>query len=238
MFVDGLHTPATSFMSTGKSPVEPDQILLIKELLQRYTPAVQKMDRRNRERTEIGIGRLYALHKGHTTKVTASKASQSRLKSLVRRFLSSQIHLNYGEGMDVRMAKDSGNGVREIITPTSQLISNLIPRHTDMRQYLLDAHLLSLTKRNQFGNNIQTSTVHNVWPVLEILDEAPIICQDRNTVFIRVERTIERSTHSNKFRSRDGTVVIPLILNLTSLTGALLNIPLPSLPVFEWLPSV
>ncbi|GFS64974.1 hypothetical protein TNCV_1584621 [Trichonephila clavipes] len=62
-------------------------------------------------------------------------------------------------------------------------------------------HLFPLTKRSQFGNNFQTSTVHNFWPLLQILDGAPAVCQDPDTVLIRVEST----TDSNEFRSKGGT---------------------------------
>ncbi|GFV21307.1 hypothetical protein TNCV_4889021 [Trichonephila clavipes] len=41
-------------------------------------PAVQKM---SRERAGTDKERLYPLHKGHTTQVTASKPRQNRLKS-------------------------------------------------------------------------------------------------------------------------------------------------------------
>ncbi|GFU91890.1 hypothetical protein TNCV_3192741 [Trichonephila clavipes] len=101
------------------------------------------------------------------------------------------------------MAQDRGTGVREITTPTSQLISCLVPRHTHMRRYSLETYLFPLTKTSQFGYNIKISTVHNFWPILQILDGASAVCQDPETVLIRVEST----TNSNEFRSKDGTEV-------------------------------
>ncbi|GFV19176.1 hypothetical protein TNCV_3223941 [Trichonephila clavipes] len=68
--------------------------------------------------------------------------------------------------MNFRMAQGRGNGVREITTPTSQLISGLVPKHIHMRRYPLETQLFPLTKPSQFGNNIQTSTGHNLWPIL------------------------------------------------------------------------
>ncbi|GFV78297.1 hypothetical protein TNCV_94571 [Trichonephila clavipes] len=84
------------------------------------------------------------------------------------------------------MAQGSGTRVREITTPTSQLISDLLPRHTHMQRYPLETHLFPLTKSSQFGNHIQTSTVHNFWLILQILDGASAVCQDPDTVLIRV----------------------------------------------------
>ncbi|GFY15452.1 hypothetical protein TNCV_1572631 [Trichonephila clavipes] len=53
----------------------------------------------------------------------------------------------------------------------------------------------------------ETSTVDNFWPILQILDGAFAVCQDPDTVLIRVESMIESTTNSNEFRSKDGTVV-------------------------------
>ncbi|GFV68231.1 hypothetical protein TNCV_1875131 [Trichonephila clavipes] len=52
-----------------------------------------------------------------------------------------------------------------------------------------------------------TSTVHNSLPIFQILDGASAVCQDPDTVLIRVESMIESTTNSNEFRSKDGTVV-------------------------------
>ncbi|GFY15574.1 hypothetical protein TNCV_1282221 [Trichonephila clavipes] len=49
--------------------------------VQGNTPAVQKMNRRSKERVGTGKERLYPLDKGHIMQVTASKAHQGRLKS-------------------------------------------------------------------------------------------------------------------------------------------------------------
>ncbi|GFT56715.1 DUF4817 domain-containing protein [Trichonephila clavipes] len=51
------------------------------------------------------------------------------------------------------------------------------------------------------------STVHNFWPILQILDGASAVSQDLGTVLIRIESMIESTTNSNEFRSKDGTVV-------------------------------
>ncbi|GFT28614.1 hypothetical protein TNCV_4832051 [Trichonephila clavipes] len=53
----------------------------------------------------------------------------------------------------------------------------------------------------------ETCTVHNLELILQILDGAPAVCQDSDTVLIRVESLIESTTDSNDFRSKDGTVV-------------------------------
>ncbi|GFU46238.1 hypothetical protein TNCV_2155691 [Trichonephila clavipes] len=76
------------------------------------------------------------------------------------------------------MAQDRGT------THTSQLISGLVPKYTHMLLYPLETHLFPLTKPSQFRNNIQTNTVHNIWPILQILDRAPTVCQDLDTVLI------------------------------------------------------
>ncbi|GFW69622.1 hypothetical protein TNCV_489661 [Trichonephila clavipes] len=49
--------------------------------------------------------------------------------------------------------------------------------------------------------------VSSYQPILQILDGASTVCQDPDTVLIRVESMIERTTNSNEFRSKDGTVV-------------------------------
>ncbi|GFW69617.1 hypothetical protein TNCV_489611 [Trichonephila clavipes] len=49
--------------------------------------------------------------------------------------------------------------------------------------------------------------VSSYQPILQILDGASTVCQDPDTVLIRVESMIESTTNSNKFRSKDGTVV-------------------------------
>ncbi|GFX28482.1 hypothetical protein TNCV_1152911 [Trichonephila clavipes] len=51
------------------------------------------------------------------------------------------------------------------------------------------------------------STVHNFWPIFQILDGASAVFQDPDTVLIRVESMIESTNNSNEFRSKDGTVV-------------------------------
>ncbi|GFW10957.1 uncharacterized protein TNCV_4459321 [Trichonephila clavipes] len=53
----------------------------------------------------------------------------------------------------------------------------------------------------------QTCTVHNFWPILQILDGASAVCQNLDTVLIRVESMIESTTNSMEFRSKDGTMV-------------------------------
>ncbi|GFT30451.1 hypothetical protein TNCV_2377391 [Trichonephila clavipes] len=53
----------------------------------------------------------------------------------------------------------------------------------------------------------QTSTVHNFWPIFQILYGASSVCQYPDTVLIRVESMIESTTNSNEFRSKDGTVL-------------------------------
>ncbi|GFV62269.1 hypothetical protein TNCV_985331 [Trichonephila clavipes] len=40
-----------------------------------------------------------------------------------------------------------------------------------------------------------------------MLDGASAVCQDPDTVLIRVENMIESTTNTNEFRSKDGTVV-------------------------------
>ncbi|GFV01226.1 hypothetical protein TNCV_3374601 [Trichonephila clavipes] len=57
------------------------------------------------------------------------------------------------------------------------------------------------------SHTTQTSTVHNFRPILQILDGASAVCQDPDTILIRVESMIEISTNSNEFRSKDGAVV-------------------------------
>ncbi|GFU99561.1 hypothetical protein TNCV_4082821 [Trichonephila clavipes] len=57
------------------------------------------------------------------------------------------------------------------------------------------------------ANLDKISNVHNFWPILQILDGASAVCQDPDTVLIRVESMIESTTNSNEFRSKDGTVV-------------------------------
>ncbi|GFT09262.1 hypothetical protein TNCV_5061551 [Trichonephila clavipes] len=69
-----------------------------------------------------------------------------------------------------------------------------------MRQYPLETHLFPLTP-SQFGINIYTSTLHNLWPILQILDRASSVCQDPDTVLIRVQSMIESPTDRNEFRS-------------------------------------
>ncbi|GFU68364.1 hypothetical protein TNCV_3077521 [Trichonephila clavipes] len=76
-----------------------------------------------------------------------------------------------------------------------------------MQRYLLQTHLLHLTNPSQFRSNIQTSTVHNFWPILQVFDGAQSVCQDPNTALIRVESMIESIPDGNEFRSKDGTVV-------------------------------
>ncbi|GFW20144.1 hypothetical protein TNCV_2320851 [Trichonephila clavipes] len=84
-----------------------------------------------------------------------------------------------------------------------------------------------------------TSTVHNFWPIFQILDGASAVCQDPDTTLIRVESMIESTTNSNEFRSKNGTVVrIPDADFNIIFPGVLLKIPLPALPVSEQLPSV
>ncbi|GFV31277.1 hypothetical protein TNCV_1640291 [Trichonephila clavipes] len=111
------------------------------------------------------------------------------------------------EGMNFRIAQDRRTGVREITTLISQLISCLVPRHTHMRRYPLDTYLFPLTKRNQFGYNIYTSTVHNFWPILQILEGPSAVCQDSDTVLIRAESMIQSTPNSNEFQFKDGTMV-------------------------------
>ncbi|GFU86462.1 hypothetical protein TNCV_1418141 [Trichonephila clavipes] len=136
------------------------------------------------------------------------------------------------------MAQNRGTGVREITTPPSQLISCLDPRHTHIRWYLLETYLFPLTKTSQFGYNIYTSTVHNFWPIVQILDGASAIGQDPDIVHIMDEIMIESTNNSKSHRSKDGTVVkIPDMPILTSFSGVLLTIPLPALPVSKRLPS-
>ncbi|GFU22347.1 hypothetical protein TNCV_568011 [Trichonephila clavipes] len=53
----------------------------------------------------------------------------------------------------------------------------------------------------------RTSYVHNFWPIRQILDGASAVCQDPDTVLIRVESMIEITTNSSEFRSKDGKVV-------------------------------
>ncbi|GFW82891.1 hypothetical protein TNCV_3494611 [Trichonephila clavipes] len=89
--------------------------------------------------------------------------------------------------------------------PTSQLTSFLVPRQTYMRRYPQETYLFPLTKPSQFGYNIQTSTIHTFWPILQKLNGASAVCQDPDTVLIRVESMIENTTLD--FRSKDGTVV-------------------------------
>ncbi|GFW63492.1 hypothetical protein TNCV_401581 [Trichonephila clavipes] len=55
------------------------QVLLFIQLSQGNAPAVQKMNRRSKEKAGTGKERLYPLHKSDTTKVSSSKAYQSRL---------------------------------------------------------------------------------------------------------------------------------------------------------------
>ncbi|GFV43639.1 hypothetical protein TNCV_2679401 [Trichonephila clavipes] len=150
-----------------------------------------------------------------------------------RRVSPSQIPFRSVEGMNFRMVEDRGIGVREITTPTSHLISGLVPRHTHMRRYSLETHLFPMTKPSLFGNNIQFSTVHNLWPILQVLLGAPAVCQDLDTVLIREESMIESTTESNEFQSKDGSVLRIPLLFLTSLPGVLLNIPLPVLSISE-----
>ncbi|GFU39912.1 hypothetical protein TNCV_2531601 [Trichonephila clavipes] len=95
------------------------------------------------------------------------------------------------------MAQDRRTRVRVIATPTSQLISDLVHRHTNTRRYPLETHLFSLTKSSQFRNNIQNNTVHNLWPILQILNGIPAVCKDPDTPLIRVESMIESSTGHN-----------------------------------------
>ncbi|GFT78177.1 hypothetical protein TNCV_1749421 [Trichonephila clavipes] len=53
------------------------------------------------------------------------------------------------------------------------------------------------------SHTTQTSTVDNFWPILQILDGASAVCQDPDTVLIRVESMIESTTNSNELRSKD-----------------------------------
>ncbi|GFU59209.1 hypothetical protein TNCV_4197411 [Trichonephila clavipes] len=57
------------------------QVLLFIQLSQGNAPAVQKRNRRSRERARTGKERFYLLHKSHTTQVAASKAHQGCLMS-------------------------------------------------------------------------------------------------------------------------------------------------------------
>ncbi|GFY14590.1 hypothetical protein TNCV_4827941 [Trichonephila clavipes] len=67
---------------------------------------------------------------------------------------------------------------------------------------------LTLCDFFQWGNvNVKTSTVHIFWPIPQILDGASAVCQDSDTILIRVESMIESTTNSNEFRSKDGTAV-------------------------------
>ncbi|GFV06734.1 hypothetical protein TNCV_1611471 [Trichonephila clavipes] len=123
------------------------------------------------------------------------------------------------------------------------------PAHEQSRsqvypRYPMETHLFPLTKPNQFGNNIQASTVHNLWPIPQILDETHAFSQDPDTVLITVESMIKKTTDSNEFRSKDGTVVsIPSGVNITpeSVTKYAGSNPtqlLPVLPISERLLSV
>ncbi|GFV49809.1 hypothetical protein TNCV_1390911 [Trichonephila clavipes] len=84
----------------------------------------------------------------------------------------------------------------------------------------------------------QTSIVHNFWPILQILDGASAVCQDPDTVLIRVESMIENTTNSNEFRSKDGTVVRIPDADFNIIPRSVTKIPLPALPVSERPPSV
>ncbi|GFU47096.1 hypothetical protein TNCV_2616651 [Trichonephila clavipes] len=85
------------------------------------------------------------------------------------------------------MAQDRGTGVRMIATPTSQLIN------CHIRRYPPETHVFLLTKPSLFGYNIWTSTIHNLSPILQMLDGASAVCQDPDTVLTRVENMIERA---------------------------------------------
>ncbi|GFS90708.1 hypothetical protein TNCV_3771321 [Trichonephila clavipes] len=43
--------------------------------------------------------------------------------------------------------------------------------------------------------------------MFQILDGASVVCQDPDTVLIRIDSMIESTTNDNEFRSKDGTVV-------------------------------
>ncbi|GFU82314.1 hypothetical protein TNCV_3195861 [Trichonephila clavipes] len=109
--------------------------------------------------------------------------------------------------------KNWGQGDRN---PPYQPISGLVPRHIHMRRYPLKTHLFILTKPNYFLNNIQISTVHNLWPIPQILDESLAVGQDPGTVLIRVESVIE-NTMSSDLKTEQVSALMMLIL--TSLLG-------------------
>ncbi|GFW59039.1 hypothetical protein TNCV_2831451 [Trichonephila clavipes] len=69
-----------------------------------------------------------------------------------------------------------------------------------MQQFMRPRPTVSISV---FNSNVLTSTVHNFWPVLQILDGASAVYQDSDTVLIRVESMIEKTTNSNEFRSKD-----------------------------------
>ncbi|GFV37743.1 hypothetical protein TNCV_2281751 [Trichonephila clavipes] len=81
------------------------------------------------------------------------------------------------------MAQYRRTGVREITTPTSQLINCLVPSLPNFR------------------NNIQTSTTHNLWLILQILDGAPAVWQDPEAVLIRAVSLIESTICDESMRN-------------------------------------
>ncbi|GFW94529.1 hypothetical protein TNCV_3904391 [Trichonephila clavipes] len=56
-------------------------------------------------------------------------------------------------------------------------------------------------------NTTMTSADHNLLPIIQTVDGASAVCQDPDTVLIRVESMIESPTNSDVFRSRNGTMV-------------------------------
>ncbi|GFT79299.1 hypothetical protein TNCV_3275491 [Trichonephila clavipes] len=64
------------------------------------------------------------------------------------------------------------------------------------------------------------------------------VCQDPDTVLIRVESMIGITTNSNEFRSKDGTVVRIPDADFNIVLRNVTKILLPALPVSERLSSV
>ncbi|GFX87501.1 mariner Mos1 transposase [Trichonephila clavipes] len=87
-------------------------------------------------------------------------------------------------------------------TSNEEVKNHLDQFFASKNQKFYEREIMLLPERYQ-----KTSTVHNFWPILQILDGASAVCQDPDTVLIRVESLIESTTNSNDFRSKDGTVV-------------------------------